>query len=41
MTLSLDMIYDNDVKTVKEDGTAGGPKLQLKELMGIGFAYKF
>jgi hypothetical protein len=41
MTLSLDMIYDNDVKTVKEDGTMGGPKVQLKELMGIGFAYKF
>ena len=41
MNLTLDMIYDNDVKTVKEDGTPGGPKPQLKELMGIGFAYKF
>lgn len=41
MSLNVDMIYDNDVKTVNKDGTPGGPKLQLKELMGIGLAYKF
>lgn len=41
MSLNVDMIYDNDVKTVSKDGTPGGPKLQLKELMGIGLAYKF
>lgn len=41
MSLNVDMIYDNDVKTVSKNGTPGGPKLQLKELMGIGLAYKF
>lgn len=41
MNLSLDMIYDNDVPTVRKDGTAGGPKPQIKELMGVGFVVKF
>jgi hypothetical protein len=41
MSLNVDMIYDNDIKTVKSDGTTGGPSIQLKELMGIGLTYKF
>jgi hypothetical protein len=41
VNISLDMIYDNDIKSVKKDGTSGGPALQLKEVMGIGLAYKF
>jgi hypothetical protein len=41
MSLSVDVIYDNDIKSVNSDGTAGGPKPQIKELMGIGLAYKF
>ncbi len=41
MNLNVDMIYDNDIKTVKSDGSIGGPSLQLKELMGIGLAVKF
>jgi hypothetical protein len=41
MNLSVAMIYDNDIKSTKSDGTAGGPKLQLQEVMGIGLAYKF
>lgn len=41
MNLSLDMIYDNDVPTVRKDGTGGGPKPQIKELMGVGFVVKF
>lgn len=41
MNLSLDLIYDNDIKSVHDDGTPGGPALQLKEVMGIGLAYKF
>jgi hypothetical protein len=35
------MIYDNDIKSVKSDGTVGGPKPQLQEVMGIGLAYGF
>src|SRR5258708_32599317 len=41
MNLSLNMIYDNDIKSTKSDGTAGGPKVQIQEVMGIGLAYKF
>lgn len=41
MNLSVDMIYDNDVPTVKADGTSGGATAQIKELLGVGFVYKF
>lgn len=41
MNLNVDMIYDNGISTVKSDGTSGGPAMQLKELMGIGFTFKF
>jgi hypothetical protein len=41
MSISVTLIYDNDVKSVKSDGTAGGPAMQLNEVMGIGFAYTF
>jgi len=41
VSLSLDMIYDDDVKTIDADGNPRGPKLQLKELMGIGLSYRF
>ncbi len=41
MLLSLNLIYDNNIPSVKADGTKGGPALQLQETMGIGFAYKF
>jgi hypothetical protein len=41
MNLNVDMIYDNDIKTVKGDGSIGGASLQVKELMGIGLAVKF
>lgn len=41
MMLSLNLIYDNNIKSVHADGTPGGPALQLQEVLGIGFAYKF
>jgi len=41
MNLALTLIYDDRVKSVKSDGTPGGPALQLQEVMGIGVAYKF
>lgn len=41
MSLSVTLIYDNDIKSVKSDGSVGGPALQLQEIMGIGFAYQF
>lgn len=33
--------YDDDVKNVKKDGTIEGPKVQFKEVLGIGVAYNF
>lgn len=41
MVLSLNLIYDNNIKSVHNDGTPGGPALQLQETLGIGVAYKF
>lgn len=41
MNLSVTLIYDDRIKTVKSDGTFGGPSLQLQEILGVGFAYKF
>ncbi|MCC6286332.1 MAG: DUF3078 domain-containing protein [Chitinophagaceae bacterium] len=41
VSLSLDMIYDDDVKTIDKDGNTRGAKPQLKEMMGIGLAYRF
>ncbi|MBK5722372.1 DUF3078 domain-containing protein [Dysgonomonas sp. Marseille-P4677] len=33
--------YDDDVKIAHEDGTIGGPKVQFKEMIGLGVAYNF
>lgn len=41
MSLNVNLIYDNDIKTVNADGTSGGPKPQIQELFGVGLAYKF
>jgi hypothetical protein len=41
MSITLNVIYDNDIKSVNSDGTQGGPKPEIQELMGIGLAYKF
>ena len=41
MTLAFNLIYDTDITTVNADGTTGGPKPQLQELLGIGLALKF
>ena len=40
-TLNTTLKYDDDVKTVNEDGTMSGPKVQFKEMFGLGFAYNF
>lgn len=33
--------YDDDVKSIKSDGTQGGPRIQFKEVIGVGIAYNF
>lgn len=40
-TVNATLKYDNDVKTVDDDGQARGAKVQLKEVLGIGLAYNF
>ena len=40
-TLNMTLKYDNDVKTFEDDGTQRGPKVQFKEILGIGLAYNF
>ena len=41
VSLSLDLIYDDDVNSIDKDGNIRGAKPQLKEMMGIGLAYRF
>ncbi len=39
--LTLNMIYDDNVKFPRADGTMGGAKFQLKEVLGIGLQASF
>lgn len=41
VNLSLDMIYDDDVASVDKEGNERGPRIQLKQLLGVGLAYRF
>jgi len=38
--LSTTLIYDHDIKITDKDGNTG-PRVQFKEVFGVGFAYKF
>ena len=38
--LTTNLIYDNDVKIVQKDGTAG-PRVQFKEILGVGLQFNF
>lgn len=40
-TVNTTLKYDDNVKIVNEDGTLGGPKVQFKEMIGVGLAYNF
>lgn len=39
--INLHMIYDDDIASIDDDGNERGPKVQFKEVFGIGFSYKF
>ena len=39
--LRLDLKYDDDQKTTKEDGSLGGAKTQIKNYLGVGLFYQF
>ena len=40
-TLNMTLKYDNDVKPFNDEGVERGPKVQFKEILGIGLAYNF
>ena len=40
-TLNTTLKYDDDVKSVNDDGIVGGPKVQFKEILGVGLTYNF
>ena len=40
-TINTTLKYDNDVKTIDADGNKRGPKIQFKEVLGVGLAYNF
>lgn len=42
VNLTLALIYDHDIQfDTNADGISDGPRTQFKEVLGIGFAYKF
>jgi hypothetical protein len=41
VNLSMNLIWDNNVKSTSSDGTLGDPKVQFKEIFGAGLSYKF
>ena len=40
-TLNTSLKYDDDVKSVNDEGQPEGPKIQFKEMFGLGMAYNF
>ncbi|MBN1462238.1 MAG: DUF3078 domain-containing protein [Paludibacteraceae bacterium] len=40
-TITAQLVYDDDIKAINSNGIQIGPKVQLKEVLGIGFNYKF
>jgi len=40
-TLNTTLKYDDDVKSFDSAGNAKGPKVQLKEILGVGLVYNF
>ncbi|HSH50676.1 MAG TPA: hypothetical protein VK982_03035 [Bacteroidales bacterium] len=39
--LNTHLIYDDDIKTSDDEGNEQCPKIQFKEVFGVGLAYKF
>lgn len=40
-TLSTSLKYDDNIKTYDDDGNERGPRVQFKEILGVGVAYNF
>lgn len=37
----MNLAYDDDVKSIDDDGVRGGPSIQYKQLLGVGLSYSF
>jgi hypothetical protein len=40
-TVNTSLVYDDDVDYFNEEGVNKGPRIQFKEIIGVGLAYKF
>jgi len=40
-TINTSLVYDDDVDYINDEGVNKGPKIQFKEIVGLGLAYKF
>lgn len=40
-SINTSLKYDDDIKAINEDGTKKGPRVQFKEIFGIGIGYSF
>jgi len=38
---STALVYDDNIKSIDNAGVTHGPKVQFKEILGVGFSYKF
>ena len=41
LTFQSTLKYDDDIKTVDDEGNIRGAKVQFKEMVGLGLSYKF
>jgi hypothetical protein len=41
LSVNAHIIYDDDVNYVDKEGEVHGPRLQFKEMLGVGFVYSF
>ena len=39
-TLTTNLVYDDDIKIIQKDGSKG-PRVQFKELLGVGVQFNF
>lgn len=40
-TISTQLIYDDNIDVINKSGNSIGPRTQFKEVIGVGFSYKF
>ena len=40
-TLTTNLVYDDNIKTIDGSGMTRGAKVQFREVLGLGLAYNF